>query len=119
LPRLTRIGPPNGGNPRANRRQLLLKDKSPAAKEKLVAACQKYLKGHDGVAYFSAGVIADDFARDVNDRDWDVAVHLVFNDKVAHDNYQTAERHKQFVKENNTNWAKVRVFDSAIAAEKK
>jgi hypothetical protein len=92
-----------------------LKDNSPAAQAKLVAACKKYLSGHPGTVYFSAGVLAKDLNRDVNDRDWDVALHLVFENKAAHDKYQDAERHKKFIEENKDNWKKVRVFDSADA----
>ncbi len=91
-----------------------LKDNSPAAKQKLVDACKKYLKDHEGVLYFSAGVLATDFQRDVNDRDWDVALHLVFRNKAAHDKYQEAPTHLRFIEENKDNWKKVRVFDSAI-----
>ena len=64
--------------------------------------------------FFSAGVIAEDFKRDVNDRDWDVALHLVFADKAAHDKYQNDQRHIQFINENKAGWAKVRVFDSYV-----
>jgi hypothetical protein len=91
-----------------------LKDNSPAAKEKLVAACKKYLSKHPGEVYFSAGTLAEDLKREVNDRDWDVALHLVFEDMKAHDTYQDAARHKQFIDENKDNWKKVRVFDSVI-----
>ena len=42
-----------------------LTDNSDAAKAKLVAACKKYLKNHDGVLYFSAGVRGKEFDRDV------------------------------------------------------
>jgi hypothetical protein len=91
-----------------------LKDASPAEKKKLVEACKKFLKDHDGVVYFSAGVIADELKRDVNDREWDVALHLVFRDKASHDKYQDPKTHKQFIEENKDNWKKVRVFDSLI-----
>ena len=91
-----------------------LKDNSADAKQKLVDACKKYLGDHDGTVYFSAGVIADDFKRDVNDRDFDVALHLVFKDRAAHDKYQDHARHKQFIEENKENWKKVRVFDSIV-----
>jgi hypothetical protein len=91
-----------------------LKDPSAAEKKKLVDACKKYLKDHDGVVYFAAGVIADELKREVNDRDWDVALHLVFKDKASHDKYQDAKTHKQFIDENKDNWKKVRVFDSLI-----
>src|SRR5262245_33134093 len=62
-----------------------LKDASDANRQKLVDACKKYLDRHVGTVYFSAGVIADEFKRPVNDRDWDVALHLVFKDQAAHD----------------------------------
>ena len=91
-----------------------LKDATPENRKKLVAACEKYLGGHDGVVYFSAGVRAAAFDRDVNDKDWDVALHLVFADKAAHDKYQDHPRHKKFIDENKDNWAKVRVFDSEL-----
>jgi hypothetical protein len=91
-----------------------LKDNSAVAKQKLVNACKKYLANHPGTVFFSAGVLAEDFNRDVNDRDFDVALHIVFQDKAAHDRYQDAERHKQFIAENRDNWKKVRIFDSLV-----
>ena len=92
-----------------------LKDASPAACEALVAECKKYLNGHDGTEYFSAGVLGDT-TRDVNDRDYHVALNLVFKDRAAHDAYQVAERHDEFIAANKENWAKVRVFDSYVEA---
>lgn len=89
-----------------------LKDNSAEAKQKLVAACKKYLTKHDGEVFFAAGTLAEDLNRPVNDRDFDVALHIVFQDRAAHDRYQEAERHKQFIEENKDNWKKVRVFDS-------
>jgi hypothetical protein len=91
-----------------------LKDNSPQAKEKLIAACKKYLTDHPGTVRFSVGILADDLKRDVNDRDFDVALHLVFKNKAAHDQYAKAERHLKFIEENKDNWKKVRVFDSYI-----
>jgi hypothetical protein len=104
----------------ANDRQLAhnvffaLKESTPAARQKLVAACQKYLSKHPGTVYFAAGVLCDDLQRDVNDRDWDVVLHLVFKDKAAHDAYQDAPLHNQFIAENKAGWKKVRVFDSYV-----
>lgn len=91
-----------------------LKESSPAGREKLVAACQKYLSGHEGVVYFSAGVLAEELKREVNDLDFDVALNLVFESKAAHDKYQEHARHVKFVEENRETWAKVRVFDSYV-----
>ena len=91
-----------------------LKDGTPDARARLAGACKKYLANHDGTVYFSAGVIAPGFDQPVNDKDWDVALHLVFADKAAHDKYQDHPKHKQFIEENKDTWAKVRVFDSEI-----
>jgi Stress responsive A/B Barrel Domain len=89
-----------------------LKDRTPQNRERLVAACKKYLNGHPGTVYFSAGSRAEEFDREVNDREFDVALHLVFKDKAAHDLYQDHPRHIDFINENKDSWAKVRVFDS-------
>ena len=91
-----------------------LKDSSPEAKKKLVAACKKYLTKHDGEVFFAAGILAESLKREVNDTGFDVALHIVFKDMASHDKYQDAPRHKQFIDENKANWSKVRVFDSIV-----
>lgn len=92
-----------------------LKDRSPEAAEALVAACREHLTGHPGEVAFSVGTLAD-YDRHVNDREWDVFLLVVFESRAAHDAYQTAPRHQQFVADNATGWAKVRVFDADAAA---
>jgi hypothetical protein len=52
--------------------------------------------------------------RDVNDRDYDVSLHVFFTDRAAHDAYQDAPGHLQFIEANKHRWQAVRVFDSAI-----
>lgn len=94
-----------------------LKEKTPANQAKLVALCKKYLTGHEGEVFFSAGVLAEDLKREVNDVDFDVALHIVFADKAAHDKYQTAPRHLEFIKEGKDLWGKVRVFDSYVGGK--
>jgi hypothetical protein len=89
-----------------------LKDNSPAARQRLVAACKKYLSKHPGTVFFAAGVLAEALKREVNDRDFDVGLHVIFTDQAAHDRYQDAPDHLQFIAENKDNWKKVRVFDS-------
>jgi hypothetical protein len=91
-----------------------LKDNSPEAIERLLAACRTYLFDHPGTLYAAAGTLCGSLTREVNVRDWDVAWHIVFDSKASHDRYQTAERHLQFVKENKDNWRHVRVFDSLL-----
>jgi hypothetical protein len=91
-----------------------LKDNSAKAKQELVDACKKYLSKHPGTVFFAAGTLAEEFKREVNDRDFDVALHIVFSDTASHNKYQDAEQHKQFIDENKANWKKVRVFDSIV-----
>lgn len=93
-----------------------LQDNSPEAQRRLVDACRKYLAGHPGTVWFSAGTRAPDFGRDVNDLDFEVALQIVFRDKAAHDQYQQDERHQQFIAESKANWKRVRVFDSYLDA---
>jgi hypothetical protein len=88
-----------------------LNDNSPENVQKLVAACRKYLTDHPGTVLFACGGVSD-LNRSVNDRDWDVGLHLVFKNRAAHDVYQDAPRHLQFIEENKATWKKVRVFDS-------
>ena len=54
----------------------------------------------------------------MNDRDFDVALHVVFDSKASHDKYQEAPRHKQFIEEQQKNWKQVRVFDSWVELSK-
>jgi hypothetical protein len=89
----------------------LLQDRSAAAVARLLASCREHLTGHPGTVFFSVGTCAA-FDRQVNDRDFDVALTIVFESQAAHDAYQTADRHETFIAENATNWAKVRVFDA-------
>jgi hypothetical protein len=91
-----------------------LKDNSAEAKKKLVDACRKYLSKHPGEVFFAVGPRSEELKRPVNDQDFDVALHIVFSGLAAHDKYQDAPRHKQFIEENKDNWKKVRVFDSVV-----
>lgn len=92
-----------------------LKDRTPEAKSALVASCTKFLTNHSGAIFYAAGTVAD-LDRPVNDRDFDVALTIVFKDRAAHDAYQTAPRHLEFIEANKATWAKVRVFDSDSTA---
>ncbi|QGJ72337.1 Stress responsive A/B Barrel Domain [Planctomycetales bacterium 10988] len=92
-----------------------LKDNSPAKTQELVDACVKYLKPQPGVVFFACGTMAKEFDRPVNDRDWDVGLHVVFTDQAAHDRYQEDANHLKFIEENKENWAKVRVFDTVTS----
>jgi len=92
-----------------------LKDSTTANRQKLVDACHKYLSDHPGVVFYAAGPVSD-LERPVNDRDFDVGLHVVFADRASHDAYQSAETHLKFIEENKDTWDKVRVFDSDVTA---
>lgn len=89
-----------------------LKESNKGNRDKLIASCKKYLTKHPGVVYFAAGPLVKELDREVNDRNFDVALTIVFKDKAAHDTYQDAKRHLQFIEESKGLWSKVRVFDS-------
>jgi len=108
------VGAPAGESQIVHNVFFALKDKSPAANKKMVDACKQYLSKDPGTVYLAAGAVVEELDRPVNDRDFDVALHLVFKDKAAHDRYQTADRHLRFIEENKDSWQKVRVFDSKV-----
>ena len=91
-----------------------LNDASDAARNKLIQACKKYLAHHPGTVFFACGGLARELRRPVNDLDFDVGLHIVFQNQAAHDAYQVAPLHDQFIEENKANWKKVRVFDSVV-----
>ncbi len=90
-----------------------LVDRSESARQSLICACQKYLDGHDGVVDFSVGTREPELDRPVN-ADYDVSLHVIFKDRAAHDEYQTAARHLEFIAEQKPGWANVQVFDSNL-----
>lgn len=91
-----------------------LQDNAPSKVAALLSACTKYLDGHPGVESFAIGRVNPDLNRPVNDRAYDVSLHVVFIDKAAHDAYQISPRHLQFIDEQMPNWKQVRVFDSDL-----
>lgn len=91
-----------------------LNESTDEARRRLVDSCRKYLVDHPGAVYFSVGTRATEFTRPVNDGEFDVAVHVVFESKAAHDTYQDSDRHQQFLAENKPTWKAVRVFDSYL-----
>jgi Stress responsive A/B Barrel Domain len=94
-----------------------LHDRSAAAIEKMLGDCRKYLRGHPGTVYFACGTLNPNLSRPVNDRDFDVALHVIFESQQAHDDYQDSAIHHTFISENKPNWRLVRVFDADVEGE--
>jgi heme-degrading monooxygenase HmoA len=91
-----------------------LNDRSEAAIQKMLGDCRRYLTSHPGILFFACGTPNQELTRPVNDRDFDVALHIVFDSKEAHDAYQDAPSHHRFISENKANWRQVRVFDADV-----
>ncbi len=89
-----------------------LKDASDEAQNRLLAAAEKYLTGHDGCIFFAVGKLNPKLKRPVNDQDFHIALNVVFACAGDQDKYQVHPRHLQFIAENKENWERVRVFDS-------
>jgi quinol monooxygenase YgiN len=92
-----------------------LHEPTPENLRKVLAACHEHLTNHPGQVFYAAGSCAS-YDREVNDRDFDIALQLVFKDHASHDAYQVAPRHKQFIEASKALWKKVRVFDAEVTA---
>jgi hypothetical protein len=90
-----------------------LKESNDANRGKLVDAAKEYLGGHPGEIYFSVGRMVD-LKEPVSVTDFDVALHVVFQGKQAHDKYLVSERHLKFVAVAKELCKKVRGFDSGL-----
>lgn len=91
-----------------------LVDRSESAVAAFLAECKKYLTDHPGAVFFAVGTLVEDLDRPLNDRDFDIALHVVFEDRAAHDAYQEAPRHLEFLERNRSKWATARVFDAYV-----
>ena len=93
-----------------------LRDRSPEAIRHLLDACRTHLANRPGVMFFACGELASGCSRPVNDRDFDVSLHLIFKTVDDHDRYQNQDaEHQKFIAACRDNWAKVRVFDSVVS----
>jgi len=84
--------------------------------ERLIQSCQEHLTGHPGTVLYAAGRLTPDLDRPVNDREFHVALQLVFESRNAHDQYQVSQRHQSFIATNKDSWANVRIFDADVNA---
>ena len=90
-----------------------LKDSTAENRKKLLDAGREYLGGHPGEVYFSMGTMAD-MKQPVSVTDFDIALHIVFENKAAQDKYLVSEQHLKFVTVAKELDKSVRVFDSYL-----
>jgi hypothetical protein len=93
-----------------------LEDNSPPARQALVAGCRALLRDFPAVVYAAAGELADDISWSVSDRDYDVALLLVFPEKASQDAYQDSPQHERFIEQHSSNWKSVRSIDWYVDA---
>ena len=91
-----------------------LGDNSPAAVQAMIEDCHRYLAGLPGIVFYASGTCSD-VDRSSSDRDYDVALHVVFQDRATLDAYITAPKHVAFMEKHEANWKDVRVFDSCVS----
>jgi hypothetical protein len=90
----------------------------PATRKKFTDACVRYLSGYVGQLSFGVGNRARDQNRDVNDKNFDVSMDMVFEDYAAYEAYSNDPRHEEFVKEVGDLSSSRRVFDSYLVYPK-
>lgn len=91
-----------------------LNNKSDQAVKSFIDDSKLFLAVIPGIKSFACGVLEAGLERAVNDRDFDVSLHVLFESREAHDAYQIAVSHNEFVARQSENWAVVRVFDTAV-----
>jgi hypothetical protein len=88
-----------------------LREDTPEARAALAAACRR-LEAIAGVLELAFAERGEEFARPVNDQDFDVCLHVVFADRAAHDRYQESPEHQDLLAEWAPRFESLRVFDS-------
>ena len=83
-------------------------------KDVLVADCKKYLSRQPGTVFFAVGTLAEDIQWPISDRDFDVALLVVFQNKAAHDAYQDSLEHAEFLDKHSGDWSAIRVLDCYV-----
>lgn len=92
-----------------------LNDNSSAAVEAMIADCHKYLSALPGIVFYAAGTPCD-ANRSLSDPDYDVSLHVVFQDRAAMDAYMNLPKHVEFMEKYEANWKDVLVFDSSVSS---
>jgi hypothetical protein len=91
----------------------VLHDNADAAVQSMIDDGYKDLANLPGITFLAAGTCSD-VKRSSSDRDYDVALHVVFQDRPSLDAYLTAPKHVAYMDKYGSNWKRVRVFDSCV-----
>jgi len=92
-------------------------DTSPELVTRFIELCRKYLGDHPGQRHFSIGVRALEIHRDVSGTNFEVSVHMIFDDIDAFNSYSNSPTHEDFITESAGMSPERIVYDSYLALE--
>lgn len=93
-----------------------LKEPTDENKAKLIDACKKYLSQHPGIVFFAVGTRDEKLSGGFNDKNYDVALHMIFTGREALGTYGRSDDHQQFIRETTPLFKGLRIFDSSVEA---
>ena len=76
-----------------------LADTSKDLVQQFANLCVRYLGGHPGQRHFSVGVRALEINRDVSGTNFEVSVHMIFDNIAAFQTYSASDSHETFITE--------------------
>ncbi len=91
-----------------------LKEPTDENKAKLIEACKKYLSQHGGIVFFAVGTRDEKLSGGFSDKNYDVALHMIFTGREALGTYARSADHQQFVRETTPLFKGLRIFDSTV-----
>lgn len=74
-----------------------LSDTSKELVDDFIGLCVKYLSHHPGQQHFSVGCRALEIQRNVSALDFEISVHMIFEDFTAYQNYSQSRNHDEFI----------------------
>ena len=91
-----------------------LADRRPKTREVFLSSLQRYLSParHRGMVEFRLSCRAVEMKRRVNDREFDVLMHMVFEDLEAYNKYRESDPHNEWIDLYGSLSSDRRVFDS-------
>ena len=92
-------------------------DTSAELVDSFVELCKKYLGGHPGQRHFSIGIRALEINRDVSGKNFEVSVHMIFDDIDAFNGYSASATHEDFITEAAGMSPERIVYDSYLTLE--
>ena len=92
-------------------------DTSPELVARFIKLCKKYLGDHPGQRHFSIGTRALEIHRDVSGTNFEVSVHMIFDDIDAFNTYSASPTHEDFITESAGMSPQRIVYDSYLALE--